>query len=97
MRQCDRSGKLADTANFLLPASWTTTGDVTFYAEGSDYNGHSISTAASPLNLAFNPKKVPLYWVIQENNGTSNTPNLPTRRPSTHMKAMSELYSRCRM
>jgi hypothetical protein len=72
-------GKLADTANFLLPASWITSGEVTFHAEGSDYNGHSISTAGSPIWLTFNPKKVPLYWVIQENNGSADTPNLPSQ------------------
>lgn len=72
-------GKLTDTANFLLPASWLTSGEVTFHAEGSDYNGHSISTAGSPIWLTFNSKKVPLYWVIQENNGTADTPNLPSQ------------------
>jgi hypothetical protein len=72
-------GNLKDTANFLLPPTWTTPGDATFHAEASDYNGHSISTSASPLWLTFNPKKVPLYWVIQENNGTANMLNLPSQ------------------
>jgi hypothetical protein len=72
-------GNLRDTANFLLPSYWTDTGDATFFTEASDYNGHSISTEASPLALIFNPKKVPLYWVVQENNGTANAPNLPTQ------------------
>lgn len=67
-------GNLYHTANFLLPPSWTTTGEVTFHAEASDYNGHSISS--SPQLGTFQMKAVPVYWFIQENNGTANTPDL---------------------
>ena len=35
---------LNDTANFLLPPSWTTLGEVTFHAEASDFNGHNIAS-----------------------------------------------------
>ncbi len=71
----DRSS-LTATANFMLPASWTTQGENFFHVGASDFNGHVIST--SPQLLLFKAKAVPVYWFIQENNGTANAPNLPT-------------------
>jgi hypothetical protein len=67
-------GKLADTANFLLPPSWTGQGEVIFHAEASDYNGHNISSGTKVLN--FQHRNKPVYWMIQENFGTVNTPDL---------------------
>ncbi|MEO8132463.1 MAG: hypothetical protein ABI831_00575 [Betaproteobacteria bacterium] len=70
-------GTLADTANFLLPPSWISAGEVTFHAEASDFNGHSI--ASNPQLLTFQGKQTPLYWMIRENTGTVNTPTLPAQ------------------
>ncbi len=67
-------GNLNQTANFLLPPSWIVPGEVFFHAEGSDYNGNSI-TSAQQL-LIFQHKKIPTYWIIQENMGSANTPDL---------------------
>ncbi len=69
-----KRANLTDTANFLLPPSWIGNGEVLFHAEASDYNGHNI--ASIPQNLIFTPKAVPVYWMIQENVGTANAPNL---------------------
>ena len=71
----DRSS-LTATANFMLPASWTTLGENFFHVGASDFNGHVISTA--PKLLPFQNKAVPVYWFIQENNGTANAPDLPS-------------------
>ncbi|HVN55601.1 MAG TPA: hypothetical protein VMT46_14805 [Anaerolineaceae bacterium] len=71
-------GKLNNSANFLLPSSWITVGDVTFHAEASDFNGHNI--ASSPLPLTLGSRKVPVYWIIQENNAAPNAnPDLPAQ------------------
>ncbi len=65
---------LSDTANFLLPASWIGVADVSFHAEASDFNGHNI--ASNPQQLVFQSKSRPVYWIIQENNGTADAPDL---------------------
>jgi len=65
---------LADTGNFLLPPSWLKEGEATFYAEASDFNGNNITSA--PKLLTFQKKAVPVYWMIQENFGTTNAPDL---------------------
>ncbi len=70
-------GNLGDTANFLLPPSWLTLGEVSFHAEASDFNGHNI--ASNPQRLPFQSKSTPVYWIIQENNGTANAPDLPAQ------------------
>jgi hypothetical protein len=70
-------GNLTDTGNFLLPPSWIHTGEVTFHAEASDFNGNNI--AASSQLLTFQDKAVPVYWIIQENNGTANAIDLPAQ------------------
>ncbi len=67
-------GKLTDTANFLLPPSWIGVGEVFFHAEASDFNGNNITS--SPQLLTFQGKAVPVYWMIQENMGTANAPDL---------------------
>lgn len=67
-------GKLNDTANFMLPPSWIKEGEAIFHAEASDFNGHDI--ASSDQLLLFNHKAVPVYWIIQENTGTVNAPDL---------------------
>jgi hypothetical protein len=71
----DRSS-LTSTANFMLPGSWTNPGENFFHVGASDFNGHTIST--SPQLLPFQAKAVPVYWFIQENNGTANAPDLPS-------------------
>lgn len=70
-------GKLTDTANFLLPPSWIGQGEVIFHAEASDYNGNNITSTPKLLN--FQHKNKPVYWMIQENFGTANSPNLMTQ------------------
>ena len=67
-------GKLTDTANFLLPPSWIGLGEVVFHAEASDFNGNNITSGFQLLN--FKHKNKPVYWMIQENNGTANAPDL---------------------
>jgi hypothetical protein len=67
-------GKLSNTANFLLPPTWITSGEVYFHAEASDFNGHSIASATNLLT--FQHKATPVYWMIQENFGTANAPDL---------------------
>ncbi len=67
-------GKLTDTGNFLLPPSWIGVGEVIFHAEASDFNGNNISSSSKLLN--FQHKNKPVYWMIQENFGTVNTPDL---------------------
>jgi len=70
-------GNISNTANFLLPPTWITNGEVTFHAEAADYNGHDITS--SPQRLIFRLKAVPVYWIIQENFGSANAPNLMTQ------------------
>jgi hypothetical protein len=65
---------LKDTANFLLPPSWTGVGDMYFQAAASDYNGHNITSTETLIN--FVTKAKPVYWFIQENMGTANAPDL---------------------
>ena len=67
-------GKLTDTGNFLLPASCISQGEVIFHAEASDFNGNNIASGSQLLN--FKHKNQPVYWMIQENFGTANTPDL---------------------
>jgi hypothetical protein len=65
-------GNIKHTANFLLPASWTTQGEVFFHAEGEDFNGHSIASGSQLL--LFQHKQTPTYWIIQENMAAPNAP-----------------------
>jgi hypothetical protein len=68
-------GKLDDTANFNLPASWTTPGEVTFHAEARDFNGNTISSGYQLLT--FQHKQKPVYWIIRQNMAAPNaTPDL---------------------
>ncbi len=60
-RTIDR-GRLNDTANFLLPASWTQD-TVEFHASVSDLSGDEHD-ASTPFSISFHPKEAPVYWVI---------------------------------
>ena len=72
-------GNLQDSGNFLLPPSWTQSGEAAVHAEASDYNGHDIVSTPEVL-LTYQPKAVPVYWMIQENMAAPNAvPDLPAQ------------------
>ncbi len=52
-------------------------GEVIFHAEASDFNGNNIVSGSKLMN--FMHKNKPVYWMIQENIGTANAPNLPAQ------------------
>jgi hypothetical protein len=65
---------LDDTANFLLPKSWTQ-GSVTFKARAATSRG--IEDTSGSIPLTFTPKETPTYWVVPINTGTDTAPVLP--------------------
>ncbi|MBI4777070.1 MAG: PKD domain-containing protein [Deltaproteobacteria bacterium] len=66
--------RLHGTANFLLPEFWTE-GVVEFRARLLDAFGYDASSDA--FTVLFEPKKVPVYWIVPINSGTEAAPDLP--------------------
>ena len=67
---------LSHTANFALPASWTTAGltELTAIAENLDgQNPQAVQEA-----VIFYERRVPEIWVFPFNEGSANSPNIPT-------------------
>ena len=66
--------RLHSTANFFLPENWTE-GVVEFRARLLDAYGDDRSSDS--FTVLFEPKKVPTYWIVPINSGTSADPDLP--------------------
>jgi hypothetical protein len=68
--------KFVDTANFLLPRSWATTG-TQFQVRIRDFNGHD--TSAPAITPTFVARRPPIVWVVPVNNGTSTATQLASQ------------------
>lgn len=65
---------LEDTANFLLPDAWTTSGTITLQASVSKIAGSII--ASTTTTARFTTRDIPTYWVTPLNEGTVASPNV---------------------
>ncbi|MDX1664043.1 MAG: hypothetical protein R3272_09630, partial [Candidatus Promineifilaceae bacterium] len=66
--------QLDDTANFQLPDSWTS-GNVTLSARAARWLG--AETTSGNVNVNFQVRQEPVYWVIPVNEGSASSPTLP--------------------
>ena len=82
--------RLYDTANFLLPSSWTE-GTVEFQARVFDLSGR-LRESSTPLSRTFTPRDIPVYWVIPINVGTDDEPIVVSDeridRPESYLKTV---------
>jgi hypothetical protein len=67
---------LENTANFLLPPSWTTAGVTSLTAIAERLDG--TQTTAETRSAIFYDRRVPNYWIVPVNIGSESSPNLPT-------------------
>ncbi len=65
---------LYDTANFLLPDSWTSTGTISLQASVAKVAGNIISSTST--SVRFNTRETPTYWIIPLNEGTEASPSI---------------------
>ena len=66
--------KLHDTANFLLPETWTRD-DVVFYAIARGIEDNDAGDVSQVVPVSFTAKEIPTYWTIRLNTGTNLMPN----------------------
>lgn len=82
--------RLYDTANFLLPSSWTE-GTIEFQARVFDLSGR-LRESSTPLSRTFTRRDIPVYWVIPINVGTEAEPIVVSDesidRPESYLKTV---------
>jgi hypothetical protein len=72
--EIDRAS-LNDTANFLLPSSWTSHGFTNFTAMAE--NPHLFNSVAAIDSVFFYEQSAPIIWTLDINEGTNANPILP--------------------
>lgn len=66
--------RLAHTANFDLPSSWTQAGTVELSARSKRWLG--ASATSSTVSVGFQTQQTPLVWTIPVNQGSATSPSL---------------------
>lgn len=66
--------RIEDSANFLLPESWTTAGSVLLRASVGELDG--LGPQFATTGVTFQERRVPGIWYVPLNPGTASSPDL---------------------
>ncbi len=86
---------LTNTANFLLPKSWTGPATVDFSAKAVGLNGPADNAATGSISLPFNTRTSLTVWIVPINTGSVGSPVLPPQseidRQESYMRTIYPL------